>query len=178
VSTSCAGGGTGAPLLGAAKRDGRIGKLAADPLLPLRAYCDIGGSGANADAFAIWIVQWVGQEIRVLDYYETVGQVLGYHLAWLRESGYQKAKVFLPHDGIRENDVLGKRYVDLIREAEFDVQAIPNEGKGAAARRIEAVRRLLPQCWFHEEKTERGRLALGFYHERKGAPRRRAWPGA
>jgi hypothetical protein len=31
--------------------------------LPLRAFIDIGGSGALADAFTIWIVQWVGQEI-------------------------------------------------------------------------------------------------------------------
>jgi hypothetical protein len=42
-----------------------------------RAFIDIGGSGRSPDAFTIWIVQWVGQEIRVLDYYEAVGQVLG-----------------------------------------------------------------------------------------------------
>ena len=49
-----------------AQAQGRIGKVAADPLLPLRAFHDIGGSGAQADAYTIWIVQWVGQEIRVL----------------------------------------------------------------------------------------------------------------
>jgi phage terminase large subunit len=52
-----------AELLAAAKRDGRIGKVSADPLLPLRAFIDIGGAGAAADAFTMWIVQWVGQEI-------------------------------------------------------------------------------------------------------------------
>jgi phage terminase large subunit len=52
-----------APMLNEAKAHGRIGKVAADPLLPLRAFHDIGGSGANADAYTIWIVQWVGQEI-------------------------------------------------------------------------------------------------------------------
>ena len=52
-----------APMLNEAKAQGRIGKVAADPLLPLRAFHDIGGSGANADAYTIWIVQWVGQEI-------------------------------------------------------------------------------------------------------------------
>jgi phage terminase large subunit len=50
-------------MLNEAKAHGRIGKVAADPLLPLRAFHDIGGSGANADAYTIWIVQWVGQEI-------------------------------------------------------------------------------------------------------------------
>ena len=33
---------------------------------------------------AIWIVQWVGQEIRVLDYIEGVGQVLAYYVDELR----------------------------------------------------------------------------------------------
>ena len=61
-----------AGLLASARSTGRIGKVAADPLLPLRAFIDIGGSGALADAFTIWIVQWVGQEILILDYYEAV----------------------------------------------------------------------------------------------------------
>lgn len=39
-----------------AKQDGRIGVVAADPLMTLRAYWDIGGTGAKADACAIWIV--------------------------------------------------------------------------------------------------------------------------
>jgi phage terminase large subunit len=53
-----------AQMLSEAKAQGRIGKVAADPLLPLRAFIDIGGSGARADAFTIWIVQWVGAEVR------------------------------------------------------------------------------------------------------------------
>jgi phage terminase large subunit len=45
-----------ADMLALAKREGRIGKVSADPLLPLRAFVDIGGAGALADAFTIWIV--------------------------------------------------------------------------------------------------------------------------
>ena len=157
-----------AALLGAAQREGRIGRVTADPLLPLRAFIDIGGSGATADAFVIWIVQFVGQEIRVLDYYESIGQVLGEHVQWLRTRGYQKAIVQLPHDGVNENNILGKRYADHLRDAEFDVPPpTPNQGRGAASMRIEAVRRILPKCWFNEITTEAGRDALGFYHERK-----------
>ncbi|HJP68064.1 MAG TPA: phage terminase large subunit [Sphingomicrobium sp.] len=52
-----------ATMLSDAKAQGRIGKVSADPLLPLRAFIDIGGSGATADAFTIWIVQWAGAEI-------------------------------------------------------------------------------------------------------------------
>jgi phage terminase large subunit len=50
-----------AQVLSEARAQGRIGKVAADPLLPLRAFCDIGGAGAHADACVIWIVQWVTQ---------------------------------------------------------------------------------------------------------------------
>jgi phage terminase large subunit len=56
-----------------AKGQGRIGHVAAVPLLPLKAHWDIGGAGDQADAMAIWITQWVGQEIRVLDYIEGQG---------------------------------------------------------------------------------------------------------
>jgi phage terminase large subunit len=44
-------------MLSEARAQGRIGKVAADPLLPLRAFHDIGGSGGVADAYTIWIVQ-------------------------------------------------------------------------------------------------------------------------
>jgi phage terminase large subunit len=44
---------------------------------------------------------------------------------------------------------------------------VPNQGKGAAAARIEALRRIFPQIWFDEATTEAGREALGWYHEKK-----------
>jgi phage terminase large subunit len=157
-----------AELLAQAKRDGRVGKVSADPLLPLRAFIDIGGSGALADAFTIWIAQWVGSEIRVLDYYEAIGQVLAFHVNWLRSRGYQNAILHLPHDGVATNSITGKRYEDHLREAGFAVEPpVKNQGRGAAMMRIEALRRLGPQLWFNEATTEAGRDALGFYHERK-----------
>lgn len=161
-----------AGLLSEAKRQGRIGKVAADPLLPLRAFIDIGGAGATADAFTIWIVQWVASEIRVLDYYESVGQVLAYHVNWLRSKGYQDAIIYLPHDGVNVNNITGKRYKDHFEDAGFNVEPpIPNQGRGAASMRIEALRRLGPQLWFNEETTEAGREALAFYHEKRDEER-------
>lgn len=160
-----------AALLATAKEKGRIGAVEADPLLPIRAFIDIGGAGATSDAFVIWIVQWVEQKILVLDYYEAVGQVLGSHVAWLRKNKYEAAKVYLPHDGVATNNITGKRYEDHMREAGFDVTVIPNQGKGAAAMRIETVRRLGPKMWFNEKTTKAGRDAMGFYHEKKDEQR-------
>lgn len=150
------------------RADGRIGRVAADPLLPIRAFWDIGGSGAQADAMSIWIAQFVGQEIRVLDYIEGIGQVLAYYVNELRSKGYQNAICHLPHDGVNENNITGKRYAEHLRDAELDVpEPTPNQGKGAAMMRVEAVRRLFPKMWFNETTTEAGRDALGYYHERK-----------
>jgi len=48
---------------------------------------------------------------------------------------------------------------------------IGNQGAGAAAMRIEAVRRLFPKVWFNADTTEAGRDALGYYHEHKDEAR-------
>ena len=158
--------------LAQARAQKRIGRVAPDPLLPYRAYFDLGGSGQSADAMAIWIVQFVGQTILVLDYIEGVGQVLAYYVNELRDRGYQKAICRLPHDGVNENNVTGKRYADHLKDAGFNVpEPIKNQGRGAAKLRIEAVRRIFPKCWFNEATTEAGRDALGFYHERKDEAR-------
>ena len=153
--------------LTSARAQGRIGPVAPDPLLPVKAFWDIGGAGATADAMAIWICQFVGQQIRVLDYLEGIGQVLGYYTTMLRKRGWDDVQCYLPHDGVNSNSITGKRYEDHLRDAGFDVVVIPNQGRGAAAMRIEAVRRKFPQCWFNEHTTEAGRDALGYYHERK-----------
>ena len=81
---------------------------------------------------------------------------------------YQQAIVYLPHDGVNENNVTGKRYEDHLRDAGFAVEPpVKNQGRGAAMMRIEALRRLGPQLWWNEATTEPGRDAIGFYHERK-----------
>lgn len=160
-----------ARVLAEAKATSRIGRVSADPLLPVRAFFDLGGSGASADAMAIWLVQWVAHEIRVLDYIEGQGQVLAYYMTELRKRGWQEAICYLPHDGVNENNITGKRYEEHIREAGFETHIIRNQGKGAAMMRVEAVRRIFGKCWFNEATTEAGRDALGYYHERKDEAR-------
>ncbi len=157
--------------LAALKREGRIGKVAADPLMTYRAVWDIGGTGAKADACAIWVCQFVGREIRVLNYYEAQGQPLATHVNWLRNNGYGSALCVLPHDGATNDKVYAVSYESALREAGFEVAVVPNQGKGAAMFRIEAARRLFPSIWVHEETTSGGIEALGAYHARKDEAR-------
>lgn len=156
-----------------AKEQGRIGRVAPDPLMTLRAFVDIGGTGARADAFSLWVAQFVGKEIRVLDYYEAVGQPLASHLAWCREKGYTPDKLqwWLPHDGATQDKVHDVSYESALRQAGYTVTVVPNQGKGAAKQRIEAARRMFPAMWINEASTGPGLDALGWYHEKRDEAR-------
>ncbi len=157
----------------AAKEQGRISPVGFDPLLTIRLFCDIGGTGARADAFAMWPTQFRGQQIIQRDYYEAVGQPLETHINWLRSKGYtpDKAEFWLPHDGANHDKVYAVSYESALRAAGYKVTIVPNQGRGAASARIEALRRVFPQIWFDEASTEGGRAALGWYHERKDETR-------
>lgn len=146
-----------------AREQQRIIPLAVDPLLSLRAYWDIG----VRDATAIWVVQQRGEQLRFVDHYEAVGQDLAAHLNWLRSNGYAEAECVLPHDGAKEDVVTAIRFEDHIRTGGFNVRTVPNQGKGAAMKRIEAARRLFGQMAFDEAKCAKGLKALGWYHEKK-----------
>ncbi len=156
-----------------AREEGRIGHVGADPLMTYRLFFDIGGTGAKADAVTIWVTQFLGREIRALNYYEAVGQPLATHLNWMRDEGYKKSnsQVWLPHDGSTNDKVYDVSYESAIRGAGYDVTVIPNQGKGAAKARIEAGRRYFPSIWFNEETTSGGLEALGWYHEKKDEAR-------
>ena len=154
-----------------ARAQGRIGRVSADPLMTIRAVWDIGGTGAKADATAIWIVQHVGREIRLLDYYEAVGQPLATHVAWLRASGYEAALCILPHDGASHEKVIHTTYQGSLEAAGFSVRVVPNQGAGAAIQRIEAARRLFPQMYFDAEKCAGGIEAISAYHEKRDEKR-------
>ena len=156
-----------------AREQGRIGHVAPDPLMTTRLFFDIGGTGARADAVSIWAAQFVGREIRVLNYYEAVGQPLATHINWMREQGYKpaNAQVWLPHDGNTNDKVFDVSYESAIKEAGYDVTVVPNQGRGAAKARVESGRRYFPSIWFNEETTTGGLEALGWYHEKKDEAR-------
>ena len=154
-----------------AQLENRIGFVAADPLMQYHACWDIGGTSGRADATAVWIVQYIGTEVRVLDYYEAVGQPFDAHVYWMRSNGYGDAICVLPHDGRKHDMVYQVTPESYLREAGFAVDVVRNQGAGAAMLRIEAVRQMFPNCRFNEETTKGGREALGAYHEKRDEKR-------
>jgi phage terminase large subunit len=155
--------------LAQARAEGRVGRVAADPHLTRRVYVDIGGTGAKADAFSMWVAQFVAREIRVLDYYEAKGQEFGEHVAWLRERDYtpKRAQIWLPHDGATQDRVYAVSYESAFQKAGYTVTVVPNQGRGAASARIKEVRKLFPAMWFNAATCEAGLDALSNYHERR-----------
>lgn len=156
-----------------ARNEGRIGRVAADPLMTIRLFADIGGTGARADSFVFGAAQFIAREIRWLDHYEVQGQPIGAHLSWARSKGYtpERAQIWLPHDGASNDKVYDVSYASALREAGYEVTVVPNQGKGAASARIEAGRRLFPAMWFNEATTGGLIDALSAYHERKDPDR-------
>lgn len=155
--------------LATAKAEKRITFVPRDPNLAVRTFWDLG----RRDHTAIWVAQFAGQKINIIDYVEGAGQSPAYYFEELRERGYRGCMAYLPHDGSRvgpENST-GRSYEDQARDAGFDVEVIMNQGPGAAMLRVDAGRRLFPRLWFDETKTEGGREALGWYHEKRDEKR-------
>lgn len=150
--------------LALARAENRICRIGLDPLMPIKAYWDIGGTGRKSDATSIWIVQFVGKEIRFVDYYEAVNQPLAAHVNWLRDNGYGAARCILPHDGAHSDKIWVTTYESEIQKAGFATEVVPNQGTGAALKRVDASRQLFQQMWFDSVRCDAGLAAIGWYH--------------
>jgi phage terminase large subunit len=98
------------------------------------------------DSTAIFVAQSAGQEIHIIDFLENHGQGLDYYINWLRDNRYDTAEQLLPHDiQVRELGT-GKSRLEFLEEAGLNCRVVPklNVDDG-----IQAVRRILPRCWFH-----------------------------
>lgn len=161
-----------------AKDDGRIGVVPIDRSMTVRTYHDLAGGGDKADFYAIWVCQFVGKEIRVLDHYEAQGQSSSYHINWLRnwakEKRIDRISINLPHDGAATKIDFAWREIweeASDKDCTFDVDVIPNQGKGAAMIRVDATRDNFDRIWFNDETTVDGREALSAYHEKRDEDR-------
>lgn len=151
--------------LAAARHEGRVSFVARDPNMSVRTFWDLG----RRDATAIWVAQFVGREVRVIDYIEGERQSPGYYFEELRRRGYEGCLCVFPHDGasVHPDNPTSMSYEDQARQAGFDTEIIRNQGAGAAMQRIDAARRLFPQIWFNEDTTRDGLKCLAAYHERR-----------
>lgn len=115
------------------------------------------------DSMTIWFVQFVGQEIHLIDYYENSGEGLAHYAQILQgKKGYIYGKHYAPHDiEVRELGT-GKSRYEIARSLGIKFEV----GKNLAIEDgINAARALFSRCWFDKEKTQRGVAALKNYRK-------------
>ncbi len=144
--------------MAAAEEEGRICSVPYEPRLPVWTGWDLGID----DSTTIWFVQVAGREIRVIDYYEASGVGLEHYAKVLREKPYTYEPLQMPHDvEVRELST-GKSRAAVLKGFGFDVRVVP---KISVPDGIQAVRNILPRCWFDREKCGRGLEALRQYQK-------------
>jgi len=112
------------------------------------------------DSTSIWVAQLVGSEVRLLDYYENHGVGLDHYVKWIKDNDYLKAQHILPHD-VRVRELgTGKSRLEMLEESGLEVKIAPRMGLDDG---IQAVRRLLPRCWFNVPKVQIGLNCLRNY---------------
>lgn len=139
-----------------AREEGRITRVPADPALPVDTWWDIG----VGDATAIWWVQRLNSEIRVIDYYEASGEGLPHYLGVLKSKRHTYGLHIGPHDlAVREFGT-GRSRLETARDLgmHFTVCKALRLEDG-----IHAVRMALPRMYFDAERCRPGLEALQNY---------------
>lgn len=156
-----------APLVGAyyskqmtaAANEGRIGLFPYDPMLPVQTAWDLGID----DSTAIWFYQVYPDAIKIIDFYENSGEGLLHYIKELDKKPYAYGDHWAPHDiEVREMST-GRSRREFAIQHGLRFRVCP---KMDVADGIEAVRGLLPTCYFNNtEPMEMGIEAMKQYQK-------------
>jgi hypothetical protein len=141
----------------------RITSVPHEPALPVYDVWDLG----IADSTAIWFFQVWGKEVRLIRYYENEGEGMPHYINYCKklrdEEEYNFSTHFAPHDIAVKEYSSGRSRQETAQELGWDFEIVPklpiHEG-------IEAVRSVLPLCWFDEKNCKQGIDALMNYQKR------------
>lgn len=152
----------------AAEAGKRICRLPIEPLVKVDTAWDLGID----DATAIWFIQDVGKERRIVDYLEVSGEGLPQIVKRLEDKNYRYGRHILPHDvEVRELGSGKSRKQTLEGLGIHNIDIIPAM---EVADGINAVRLTLASCWFDSERCNRGIESLKQY-KREWDGKRQTW---
>src|SRR3990167_1305689 len=147
--------------LRAAEADGRVTRVPWEPTVPCVTAWDLGYD----DATAIWVVQAVGRELRVLDYLEAQGEFVPYFAKQLKTLEYVYGEHLLPHDAAAENIRAEQTIEGQLRALGIrPTRIVP---KAPVETGIQAVRALFPRLVFDAARCRLGLERLAAYRKRK-----------
>jgi hypothetical protein len=135
----------------------RLTAIPHDPRLLTHTAWDLG----VADSTVIWFVQTVGRETRFIDCLKGEGVGLDWYVAQLQQRGWLYGTHYLPHDvEVRELGT-GKSRKEVLEGLGLNnIRVVPNI---PIADGIQALRMLLPTCWFDAGRCKEGVEALRMY---------------
>jgi len=140
----------------------RITNVPIESTLPVHTYWDLGIS----DAMSIWFVQDMGKEQRIINYYENSGEGLVHYINYLHDFrnmyGFVYGEHYAPHDIQVRELTTGRSRLETASSLGINFNLVPNK---SVADGIEAVRHVLPRCWFDAERCKDGINALRNYHK-------------
>jgi hypothetical protein len=143
-------------ILNGLESEGRYHKIERDDLCKTFVAWDLG----MGDSTSIWVAQVANHEVRLMDYIENHGQGLDWYVRELTNRGWHKAPQLLPHDvQVRELGT-GKSRLEVLQEAGLDCTVVGRLGVDDG---IQAVRRLLPRCYFNVPQVKQGLDCLRNY---------------
>lgn len=142
------------------EKEGRICDLPYNPQHPVVTWWDLG----VGDPTAIWFVQFIGDSVHVIDFYENSGAGADHYAKVLKEREYLYDHHDLPHDA--ESREWGNNAMSRIAVLKGlgvrPCRVMPNASVDDG---INAVRVLLPRCKFDAVKCERGLDAMRQYQK-------------
>src|SRR3990167_8223017 len=121
---------------------------------------DFGRGQSNSTAISFF--QVVGQEPRVIDYYEdSTGNIEGY-AKLLKGKPYNYGHLILPHDGGHDRLATGMSYAAQFQQFGFQTKIVPVTP--SLMNDINITRQFIKMCWFDKIKTARLVDCLRNYH--------------
>lgn len=146
-------------LMDQALDEDRICSVPYDPALGVITAWDLG----VGDATGIWFFQTVGREIRVIDYFEATGEGLAYYAKVLNQKPYTYSNHIMPHD-IRVRELgTGKSRYEIAQS--LGIKPLTIAKSLPVDDGINAVRALIPRCYFDKKKCDQGIDALRNYRK-------------
>lgn len=141
-----------------AREEGRVTKVPYDPSCEVFTAWDLG----FGDATSIWWLQFVGRELRWLEYYENSGEQLDHYVKIIKSKTYNYVRFghFLPHDGAHGN-IRGPSVENQLTLLGLQNTVLPRETDIMPA--IDILRQTLSFSVFDAEKTKDGLHALENY---------------
>ncbi len=142
-----------------ATEQGRVTRVHYDNNVPVHTAFDLG----YRDDTAVWFYQVIRDEVHIIDYYAVSGANIDEIAANILSRPYNFGKHYLPHDARAKTlAAAGKSVIEQLA-VHFGINSLAIVPDLSVQDGIQAVRKVLPQCWFDADKCSEGIEALRQY---------------